>query len=111
MDDGTNGGRDAGAVANDLRKEKRIRGGQRGATTRLLKRGAELLAGDTLDFVETQHVRMSLEENVTRLRELDDVILNGMGEEDEIEKEIEDADRLQSEILLCIAKLRAVEVE
>ena len=111
MDDSENGGRDAGTVAYDLRKEKRIRGGQRGATTRLLKRGAELLAGDVVDAVEVEHVKTSLQGKVTVLKALDEAILNGMGEDEDIEREIDDADRLQCDVLLCIAKLKAAVVQ
>ena len=111
MDDSENDGRDAGTVAYDLRKEKRIRGGQRGATTRLLKRGAELLAGDVVDAVEVEHVKTSLQGKVTVLKALDEAILNGMGEDEDIEREIDDADRLQCDVLLCIAKLKAAVVQ
>ena len=111
MDDSENGGRDAGTVAYDLRKEKRIRGGQRGATTRLLNRGAELLAGDVVDAVEVEHVKTSLQGKVTVLKALDEAILNGMGEDEDIEREIDDADRLQCDVLLCIAKLKAAVVQ
>ena len=80
-------------MAERLTRRKRIRGGHRASTTNILGRIDNLLADgtDTIDTSKLSQLKLTLEEKLGTLKQLDSKILE-LTEEDGLVDEIEQAD-------------------
>ncbi len=71
-------------------RKKRIRAGHRGSTTRILNHIDELVAAEDLDLSRLAQLRLSLEEKLQILKQLDGEILD-LTKEGDLEEEIQDS--------------------
>jgi hypothetical protein len=88
----------------ELSHKKRIRGGHRGSATKMIRKAEELLAKDGLDLAQLAKIRLSLQEKVSVLKQLDSEVVDLVGE-DEVADEIEQADTYMEDVYATMAKL------
>ena len=92
---------------SEYARQKRIRGGHRGSTTRTLTKVDEALTEESTDILKLMQLKQSLEEKVTILTTLDEKILEKTPDE-EVEEEIQQSDIFAERIQLTIIKLTKV---
>ena len=100
---------------SDWRKKRRVRGGHRGAASRLFRSADHEIKAATDDGTSStdralavarlRELRASLDDKLQLLRQLDQEILEALEEEDDIEREVEEADVWQQEMQLVASAL------
>ena len=74
--------------AKELARKKKIRAGHRGCATRVMRRIDTLLAASGTDEQQLAQLKLSLEEKLETLKQLDGEVLDLTGEDD-LETEIQ----------------------
>ena len=92
-------------MAEGLARKRRIRAGHRASATRTLNQIDTLLVAPGTEEQKLAQLKLSLEEKLTTLRQLDAEILELTGEDD-LEAEIQQADEFKDGIYTAIVKLR-----
>ena len=92
---------------SEYARQKRIRGGHRGSTTRTLTKVDEALTEESTDILKLMQLKQSLEEKATILTTIDEKILEKTPD-DEVEEEIQQSDIFAERIQLTIIKLTKV---
>ena len=92
-------------MAEGLVRKKRIRAGHRGSTTRMLREVDELLAADTLDKARLAQLKLSLQEKLDTLKQIDGEILE-LTEEGDLENEIQQADTFKDSVYSAMVRLQ-----
>jgi len=87
----------------DLSHKKNVRGGHRASATRMVKKAEELLAQEDTNHSQLARIRLSLQEKLSTLKELDSEVVDLVKEE--VPNEIEQADAYMEDIYDTIAKL------
>ena len=96
-------------MAEGLSRKKRIRAGHRASATRTMKQIDALLAVPGAEEPKLAQLKLSLEEKLETLKQLDTEMLELTGEE-ELENEIQQADEFKDEIYSALVKLRPASV-
>ena len=95
-------------MSEGLVRKKQIRAGHKASATRMLTNANELLSslepGPTTDTSKLTQLKLSLQEKLKTLRQLDSEILD-LTEEDHLVDEIEQADIFKEEIYTAISKI------
>ena len=91
-------------MSENLAKKKRIRAGHRASATRMLRQSDELLAVAPPDTVKLSQLKLSLEEKLGTLKQLDGEIVELTDEEHLIE-EIEQADGFKEGIFAAMVRI------
>ena len=90
--------------AKELARKKKIRAGHRGCATRAMRRIDTLLAASGADEQQLAQLKLSLEEKLETLKQLDGEVLDLTGEDD-LETEIQQSEEFKDEIYSAIVKL------
>lgn len=86
-------------MAENFEKKKRIRARHRASATRILTKGNEALVAGTADEANLLQLKLTLEEKLGTLKQLDSEIhVVELTEEDDLATEIEQADDYKAEI-------------
>ena len=96
-------------MSAELTRKKHVRGGHRSSTTKMVSRAGELLGADTPDVVRLSQLKLSLQEKLDVLKQLDGEIL-GLVEEGSVAEEIEQADRFKEEIYGIMVRIDRLSV-
>ena len=88
----------------DLGHKKRIRGGHRASATKMIRKAEELLSKADPDIAQLAKVRLSLQEKVSVLKQLDSEVVD-LVKEEEVADEIEQADTYMEDVYDVMAKL------
>ena len=88
----------------ELARKTRVRAGHRASTTKIIGRCQGLLAAESRDRTKLLQLRMSLQEKLDVLKQLDEEIL-GLVEEEKIANEIEQSDDFREGIHLVVIEL------
>ena len=91
-------------MSEDLAKKKRIRAGHRASATRMLRQIDELLAVTPPDTVRLSQLKLSLEEKLGTLKQLDGEIVE-LTDEDHLIEEIEQADGFKEGIFAAMLRI------
>ena len=92
-------------MAEGLMRKKRIRAGHRGSTTRMLRELDELLAADTLKKARLAQLKLSLQEKLDTLKQIDGEIIE-LTEEGDLENEIQQADTFKDSVYSAMVRLQ-----
>lgn len=88
----------------DPAHKKRVQGGHRASATKMIRKAEELLAKDDLDIAQLAKIRLSLQEKVSVLKQLDSEVVD-LVNEDEVADEIEQADSYMEDVYDTMARL------
>ena len=91
-------------MAEDLAKKKRVRAGHRASATRMANKAGELLSQDSPDATQLAQLRLSLQEKLDVLKQLDGEVLD-LVSEDHVAEEIEQSDRFKEDIYLIMVRI------
>ena len=92
----------------DLSRRKNVRGGHRASATKMVRKVQELLALDPPDQSQLARIKLSLQEKMSILKQLDSEVVN-LVKEEEIADEIERADAYMEDIYDTMAKLEQLQ--
>ena len=90
--------------------KKRVRGGHRASATKMLHKAEELMSHDPVNHAQLAKIRLSLQEKVSVLKQLDAEIVNSV-EEAEVVEEIERADTYMEDVYDMMARLEELSLK
>ena len=88
----------------EIGEATRRRGAHRSSASRLINQAREMLQSESPDLGELKCLRKKLEDKKEVLVSLDDIIVSLLGEDADLEAEIENADAKNLEIDIVIEK-------
>lgn len=88
----------------EAQRKKYVRAGHRGSATKMISRSEELLAADPLDTFKLSQIKLSLTEKLQLLKQLDEEFLSVVSE-DEVVREIEQADEFKETIYAALVRM------
>ena len=88
----------------ELSHKKNVRGGHRASATKMVKKVEELLAQEDPNKSQLARIKLSLQEKLSILKELDSEVVD-LVKEEEVANEIEQADAYMEDIYDAMAKL------
>lgn len=91
----------------ELKKKIRIRGGHRAAVKRYLRQAGEVLDGADRDPVALPKLKLTLEEKLVVLKQLDSDIAELIEEEDAVAEDIEQADIIKEGIYGVLVRIES----
>ena len=94
----------------DLSHKKNVRGGHRASATKMVKKTEELLAQEDPNRSQLARIKLSLQEKLSILKELDAEVVD-LVKDEEIASEIEQADTYMEEIYDVIAKMEQLSLK
>ncbi len=92
---------------SELSRKKRVRAGHRASATKMISRTEELLAGDSPDVLKLSQLKLSLNEKLEVLKQLDNEIL-AMVDEGDVAGEIEQSDEFKEGIYAAMVGVERV---
>ena len=96
----------------ELNHKKNVRGGHRASATKMVKKAEELLAQEVPNKSLLARMKLSLQEKLSTLKELDSEVVDLVKEEEEeVVNEIEQADACKEDIYDAIAKLEQLSLK
>ena len=84
-------------MPEELARKKSVRAGHRASATRMVNKARELLAEDAPDVAKLSQLRLSLQEKLDVLKQLDGEILD-LVDESSVAEEIEQADEFKEDV-------------
>ena len=94
----------------ELNHKKNVRGGHRASATKMVKKAEELLAQEVPNKSLLARMKLSLQEKLSTLKELDSEVVD-LVKEEEVVNEIEQADAYKEDIYDAIAKLEQLSLK
>ena len=94
----------------DLSRKKNVRGGHRASATKMVRKAEELFAQEDPNHSQLARIRLSLQEKLSILKELDSEVVD-LVKEEEVAHEIEQADVYMEDIYDAIAKLEQLSLK
>ena len=94
----------------DLSRKKNVRGGHRASATKMVRKAEELFAQEDPNHSQLARIRLSLQEKLSILKELDSEVVD-LVKEEEVAHEIEQADVYMEDIYDVIAKLEQLSLK
>lgn len=91
-------------MAEELARKKRVRAGHRASATRMVTRATALLDDDHPDPTKRSQLKLSLQEKLDVLKQLDGEIL-GLVDEEVVADEIEQSDGFKEEVYTALVRL------
>ena len=92
---------------SDLARKKCVRGGHRGSTTKAIVRAEELLASEDPDVDRLSQLKLTLDEKLEVLKNLDAEMLD-LVEDEDVAEEIDQADELKERVYVVLVKINRV---
>ena len=89
----------------DLAQQKRVRGGHKSATTKMIAKVDEIFAADPIDTSQLVKLKMSLREKMQTLNKLDEEVLALLTTDDGVAKDIEESDAFKDSIYAALVKI------
>ena len=94
----------------DLSHKKNVRGGDRASATKMVRKAEELFAQEDPNHSQLARIRLSLQEKLSILKELDSEVVD-LVKEEEVAHEIEQVDVYMEDIYDAIAKLEQLSLK
>ena len=94
----------------ELNHKKNVHGGHRASATKMVKKAEELLAQEVPNKSLLARMKLSLQEKLSTLKELDSEVVD-LVKEEEVVNEIEQADAYKEDIYDAIAKLEQLSLK
>ena len=94
----------------DLSHKKKVRGGHRASATKMVRKAEDFLAEEEPNHSQLARIRLSLQEKLSVLKELDSEVVD-LVKEEEVANEIEQADTYMEDMYDAIAKLEQLSLK
>lgn len=91
-------------MSTDLSRKKRVRAGHQSSATKMVRRAEELLSKDAPDVSTLSRLKLTLNEKLEILRQLDGEILDVV-EEEAVVGEIDQSDEFKDDVYATLMKI------
>lgn len=94
---------------SQLMRKKRVRAGHRSSATKIVRKAEELLAEDVPNTAQLMQIKLSLQEKLSTLKQLDAEIFDVI-DEDSVVEEIEQADAYKEDLYAVMVRLEGLSI-